>query len=232
MTLEPKKIKSVIYCCSVARWCLTLLIPWTAAHQVSLSFTSPWLCWNSCPLSQQYHPSISTSVVPFSSCLKSFPASGYFPMSWLFTSGGQSIGASALASALPMNIQGWFPLGLTGLISLQSKGPSRVVFSITIWKHQFFGILSYLWTNTHICTWLLEKTQLWLYRLLLAKWYLYFLICCLGFVIAFLPRSKHLLISCLQSSSTVIWEPKKIKSVTVSTFPPAICHKEIIFMIQ
>ena len=99
-------------------------------------------------------------------------------------------------------------------------------------KHKFFGAQPPLWSNSHICTWLLEKTQLWLYRLLLAKWYLYFLICCLGFVIAFLPRSKHLLISCLQSSSTVIWEPKKIKSVTVSTFPPAICHKEIIFIIQ
>ena len=118
------------------------------------------------------------------------------------------------------------------LDSLLSKGLPRVFFSITTQKHEFFGAQPPLWSNSHICTWLLEKTQLWLYRLLLAKWYLYFLICCLGFVIAFLPRSKHLLISCLQSSSTVIWEPKKIKSVTVSTFPPAICHKEIIFIIQ
>ena len=81
------------------------------------------------------HPVISSSLVPFSSCLQSFPASGSFPVSQLFTSGGQSIGASASASVLPMNIQDWFPLGLTGLISLQSKGLSRVFSNTTIWKH-------------------------------------------------------------------------------------------------
>ena len=83
---------------------------------------SPGVCSNSCPLSQWCHPTISSTVVPFSSCLQSFLASGSFPTSQLFPSGGQSIGASALASVLPMNIQGWFPLGLTGLISLLSKG--------------------------------------------------------------------------------------------------------------
>ena len=87
---------------------------------------------NPCPLSQWCHPNISFSVVPFSSCLQSFPALGFFPMSWLFTSGGQSIGASA--SGLPLNIQGWFPLGLTGLILL-SKGLSRVFSSTTIQMH-------------------------------------------------------------------------------------------------
>ena len=92
---------------------------------------SPSICSNSCPLSQWCHPTISSSVIPFSSGLQSFPASGSFPMSWLFTSGGQSIGASASASVFPKNIQGWFALGLTGLISLQSKGLSRV-FSSTI----------------------------------------------------------------------------------------------------
>ena len=92
---------------------------------------------NSCPLSQWCHPTISSSVIPFSSRLHSFAASGSFPLSWFFVSGGQSIGASA--SVLPMNIQGWFPLGWTGWISLQSKGLSRVFSNTTVQKHQFFG---------------------------------------------------------------------------------------------
>ena len=104
----------------------------------------PGACANSCPLSQWCHPTISSSVVHFSSCLHSFPASGSFLMSWLFTSGGQSIGASASASVLPMNTQDWFPLGLTGLISLQSKGLSRVFSNTTVQKHQFFGAQSSL----------------------------------------------------------------------------------------
>ena len=99
---------------------------------------SSWICSNSCPLSQWCHPTISSSV-PFSSCPRSFPASGSFPMIWLFTSGGRSIGASALASVHSMNIHGWFPLGWTGLISLLSKGLSRVFSSTTVRKHQFFG---------------------------------------------------------------------------------------------
>ena len=95
-------------------------------------------------------------VIPFSSCLQSFPASGSFPMSQLFSSGGQSIGTSASASALPMNIQDWFPLGLTDLI-LQSKGLSRVFSNTTVQKHQFFRVQPSLWSNSHIHTWLLEK---------------------------------------------------------------------------
>ena len=95
---------------------------------------------NSCPSSRQWcHPTISSSVIPFSTCLQSFLASGSFPVSQLFVSGGQRFGASALASVLPMNIQDWFPLGLTGLISLQSKGLSRVFFNTTVQKHQFFS---------------------------------------------------------------------------------------------
>ena len=117
----------------------------------------PRVCSNSCPLSWWCHSTISSSVALFSSCPQSFPVSGSFPVSQLFASGGQSIGASASAFALPMNIQGWFPLGLTGLISLQSKGLSRVCPSTTIRKHQFFGIQPSLWSNSHICTWLLEK---------------------------------------------------------------------------
>ena len=93
---------------------------------------SPWVYLHSCPLSQCCHPTISSSGIPFSSCLQSFPASGSFPISQLFTSGGQSIGASA--SVLPVNIQGWFPLGSTGLISLLSKRLSRIFSSTTVWR--------------------------------------------------------------------------------------------------
>ena len=99
---------------------------------------------------------IQPSSVTLFSCLQSFPASGSLPVSQLFTSGGQSTGASA--SVLPMNIQGWVPLGLIGLISLLSKGFSRVFSSTTVWKHQFFGCQTSLWSSSHIYTWLLEKT--------------------------------------------------------------------------
>ena len=100
---------------------------------------TPGGCSNSCPLSRWCHPTISFSVIPFSSCLQSFPGSGSFLMSQLFASGGQSTRASASASVLPMNIQDWFPLGWTGLISLQSKGISRVFSSTVVQKYQFFG---------------------------------------------------------------------------------------------
>ena len=100
---------------------------------------SPRVCSNSCPLSRWCHPAISSSVVPFSSCPQSLPASGSFQMSHLFTWGGQSIGVSASASVLPVNIQGWFPLGWTGWISLQSKGLSRVFSNTIVQKHQFFN---------------------------------------------------------------------------------------------
>ena len=129
---------------------------------------SPGVCSNSCPSSQWCHPTISSSIVPFSSCLQSFPASRYFLMSWLFTSGGHSIGASTSASVFPMNIQDCFPLGWTGLI-LQSKGLSRVFTNTTVQKHQFFSAQYSLWSNSHIHTWLLEKPQLWLHRNLSAK---------------------------------------------------------------
>ena len=99
---------------------------------------SPRVCSNSCPSSWWCHSAISSSVAPFSSCPQFFPASGSFPMSQLFASGSQIIGASASVSVRSVNIQGWFPLGLTGLISLLSKGLSRVFISTTVWKHQFF----------------------------------------------------------------------------------------------
>ena len=116
---------------------------------------SPRACSNSCPLSWWCHPTISFSVVTFSSCLQSFPTSGSFLMSQLFKSHGQSIGASASASALPMNFQDWFPLGLTSLI-LQSKGLSRVFSNTTVWKHHFFNAHPSLWSSSHICTWLCQ----------------------------------------------------------------------------
>ena len=109
---------------------------------------SPGACSNSCPSSWCCHPTISSSVIPFSSRLQSFPASGSFPMSPFFTSGGQSIGASASSSVLPVNIQDWFPLGLTGWISLQSKGLSRVFSSTTVRKRQFFSAQPSLWSNS------------------------------------------------------------------------------------
>jgi len=118
---------------------------------------SPGACSNSRPLSRWCHPTISSCVVPFSSCLQSFPASGSFLMSRLFASGGQSIRDSASVSVPPMNIQDWFPLGLQSWISLQSKGHSRVFSSTTVLKHQFFGVQPSLWSNSHIHTWLLEK---------------------------------------------------------------------------
>ena len=129
--------------------------PWTAASQLLCPSLSLGVCSNSCPLSHWCYPTVSPSVAPFSSCPQSFPTSGSFLMSWLFTSGGQSIGASG--SVLPMSIQGWFPLGFTGWISLQSKGLSTVFSSTTIWKYQFFGTQASLWPISHICTWQREN---------------------------------------------------------------------------
>ena len=143
----------LLFTCSVVSDAAT---PWTAAHQVSLSFTRPKLaqshvyCW-------WCHLTIWTSVIPFSSCPQSFPASGSFPMSQLFVSGGHSIGASASASVLSMNIQDWFPLRLTSLIFMQSRELSRVFFSTTVQKHWFSGTQPSFWYNPHIPTWLLEK---------------------------------------------------------------------------
>ena len=124
-------------------------------QHVRLPCSSPYreACSNSCPSSQWCHPITSSSVVPFSSHLQSFPASGAFPMSQLFPSGGQSTGASASASVLPMNIQNWFPWGWTGLTSLQSKGLSRVFSNTTVQKHQFFSAqLSNFQIHTYMTT--------------------------------------------------------------------------------
>ena len=136
--------------------------PWNAAHWLPCPSPTPRVCSNSCPLSPWYYLTISSSGTSFSSFPQSFSASGSFLMSHLFASGGQSIGTSASASILPMNIQSWFPLGLIGLISLQSSGLSRVFSSTIIQKCQFFGAQPSS-SSSYICTWLLEKPQPWLY---------------------------------------------------------------------
>ena len=118
---------------------------------------NPRVYSNPCLLSQWCHPTISSSVIPFLSCPQSIPASGSFPMSQLFTWGGQSIGVSASASVLPMNTQDWSPSGCTGWISLQSKGLSRVFSNTTVQKHQFFGAQLSSQSKSHIYTWPLEK---------------------------------------------------------------------------
>ena len=130
---------------------------------------TPGVHSNSCPLSQWCHPTISSSVVPFSSCPQSLPASGSSPMSQLFTWGGQSIGVSASTSVLPMNTQDWSPLGWTGWLSLQSKGLSSIFSNTTLQKHQFFCAQLSSPSNSHIHTWPLEKPYPWLDGPLLAK---------------------------------------------------------------
>ena len=132
-------LHSVPFSCSVMS---DSLWPYERQHiSLPCPTPTPGACSNSCPSSQGCHPTISSSIVPFSSCPQSFTSSRSFPMSQFFTSGGQSIRVSASTSVLPKNIQGWFPLGLTGLISLQSKGLSRVFCNTTVKKHQFFGAL-------------------------------------------------------------------------------------------
>ena len=118
---------------------------------------TPGVYSNSCPLSRWYHPAISSSLVPFSSCPQSLPTSESFPVSQLFPWGGQSIGVSASASVLPMNTQDWSSLEWTGWISLQSKGLSRVFSNTTVQKHQFFGTQLSSQSSSHIHTWPLEK---------------------------------------------------------------------------
>ena len=145
---------------SVAQLCLTLH-PHELQHArppspspTSRVYPSP------CPLSWCCHPTISSSVIPFSSCLQFFPTSGSFQMNQLFASGGQSIGVSASTSVLPKNTQDWSPLGWTGWISLPSKGLSRVFSNTTVQKHQFFGTQLSSQSNSHIHTWPLEKPSL------------------------------------------------------------------------
>ena len=151
--------------------------PWTAHTRLTCPSPSLRAFSNSCSLSQWCHPTILFSVVPFSSCLQSFPASESFLMSQPFASGGQKTGASASASVLPMNIQNWFPLGLTGLISLESKGLSRVFSNTTVQKHHLFGVQLSLWSNSHPYT-TTGKTIALTRQTFVGN--VCFLICCLG----------------------------------------------------
>ena len=181
MHVDPRPVGTRRLLIVVVQLRQLLVTPRTAARQASLSITNrqSWL---------KYMPVVlvtpSNHLVlchAFSSFSQSFPASGSFQMNRLFTSSGQRFVASASASILPINIQSWFPLGLTVLISLLSRGLSRVFSSATVWNHQFFGAqLYFLWSSSHIHTWQLEKPQLWLHGPFSAKWCLCFLICCLG----------------------------------------------------
>ena len=142
---------------SVGQLCLTLWPHGLQHARPPCPSPTPRVYSNSCPLSWWCHPTISSSVVPFSSCPQSFPASEFFQMSQFFASGGQHTGVSASTSVLPMNIQAWFPLGWTIWISLQSNGLSRVFSNTTVQKHQFCGAQPSSQTNSHIHTWPLEK---------------------------------------------------------------------------
>ena len=212
--------KSCSCCCSVAQSCLTLWPHGLQRARLLCPPLSPGVCANSCPLSQWCYLTISPSAAPFSFYFN-LSRHQSFPVSWLFVSGGQSIGASAIA--LPMNVQDWFPSGLTDLISLQSRELSRVFSSTTIWKHQFFGTQPSLWSNSHICAWLLDHS--FDYMDLYWQRDVSVFNTVSMFVIAFLPRSKRLLTWWLQPVSTVILEFKTLKSVAAFTFYPSVCHE-------
>ena len=143
--------------------------PWIAARQPPCTSPTPGVHWDSRPSSQWCHPAISSSVIPFSSCPQSLPASESFPTSQLFAWGGQRTGVSALASVLPKKSQGWSPSEWTGWISLQSKGLSRVFSNATVKKHQFHGTQLSSQSNSHIHTWPMEKPEPWLDGPFLAK---------------------------------------------------------------
>ena len=183
---------------------------------------------NSCPFIQWCTLMISFSAVPFSFRLQSFPASGSFPMSQLFASGRQSIGTSFSASVLPMIIHSWFLLGLIGLISLLSKGLWRVFSSTTVQNHQFFGAQPSKWSRSQHPYMTTGKTIALTTQASIGKVMSLLFNRLSRFVIAFLPRSKRLLISWLQLPSAVILKPKKIKSLTVSTVSPSICHEVMV----
>ena len=170
---------------------------------------SPRACSNSCPLNLWCHPTISSSVIPFSSCRQAFPASGSFLMSQLFTSGDQSTGASASVSVLLMNTQGWFPLGLTGLKSLQSKGLSRFFSNMTVLKASILLVLSLLYVQLSHPYMTIGKTITLTRQTFVGKVMSLFFNVLSRLVITFLPRNKRLLISWLQSPSAVILEPQK-----------------------
>ena len=199
---------------------------WTRASQASLSFTIPQSLPSSHPQNWWCHPTISSCVAAFSSCPQSFPAPASLPMSQLFTAGGQSIGVSASASVLPMNTQGWFPLGWTGWISLQSKRLSRVFSSTTVWKHQFVNWCSAFFTVQLSYPYMTTGKNIALTTRTFVGKVMSLLFNMLSrFFRDFFPRSKCLFISWLQLPFTVTLELKKIKPAAASTFSPPICHE-------
>ena len=140
----------------------------------------PRVCPSSCSLHQWCHPATLSSDALFSFCPQSFPASGTFLISYLFASDTQNTGASASASVIPVNIQGWSPLRLTGLIILLSKGLSGAFSSTTVRRHHYFGILTFLQSSSHNRMWPVGRPQPWLYRPLSTEWCLFFSTYCLG----------------------------------------------------
>ena len=199
--------------------CVQLFRPHGVQHtRLPCPSPFPGVFPSSCPLNWWCHPAISSSVTLFSFCLQSFQASESFPMSQLFASAGQSIEVSALLSVFPKSIQGWFPVRFTSFISLLSKWLSRVFSTTTVWKHQLFGILPSLLSNSHAYTWLLERPSLDYRDLFNLKFNMLS-----RFIITSAPRSNCLLISWPQSPFAV--EPKKKKSATASIFSPSICHE-------
>ena len=207
--------------------------PWTAARQASMSFTVSWNSLKLTSMSRWCHPTISFSAACFSLCLQSFPASGSFPMSWLFVSDGQNTGASALASVLPMNIQGWFPLGWTGWVSLQPKGLKSLLqhhnLQASVLQHSAFFMVQlshpYMTIHSFDCMDLCKVISL-LFNTQST------------FVVAFLPKSKCILISGLLSLSTVILDPKKIVCHHFHCFPTYLpwsdgtwCHVPLVFWV-
>ena len=199
--------------------------PRTAACQASLLFTISWSLLKLMSIESMMPSSHLILCHPLLLLPSIFSSIKSFPISQLFTLGVQSIGASASVLVLPMNIQSWFSLGLTSLISLLSKELSRILSSTTIQKHQFFDVqpsygptLSYPYLAT-------GKTIAWTRWTFVGKVMSLLFNMLVTFVIAFLPRSKRLLILWLQLPSAGILKPKKVKSVTVSTFSPSICHE-------
>ena len=221
---------------SVAQSCPTLCdpmdcnTPGSPVHHQLLGLAQTHVHWVSNAI-QPSHPLRDEKVsYPFSSCLQSFPSSGSFLMSQPFSLDGQSIGASA--SVIPMNIQDWFALGLTDLISLQSKGPSRVFSNTTAQKHWFFRHLAFFTVQiSHPYMTIGNTIALTIWTFVTKVMSLLFNMLS-RFVVAFLPKSKCLLVSWLQSPSALILEPKKIKSVTVGLFQGE-CYNDIpIFLFQ
>ena len=217
------------YHCSVAQSCLTLQSHGLQQARLPCPSPTPGVYSNSCALSRWCHPTISSSVIPFSSCLQSFLASGSFLMSRFFASSGQSIDTSVSAWFLPMNIQGWFPLGLTGLNFLLSRALSRVFSNAAVQKHQVFSARPSLWSSSHIHDY--WKNMVLIMQIIVGKVIALLFNTLSRFAIAFLPRSKCLLVLWLQTPSTVILEPKKIKSVTVSIFSPEVLGPDAMILV-